>query len=239
MSGAGASKPYVEIPAGAVNPCGIPVAELSAKLHKSVSAGTVVQSQMPPAQQCSYTISGKPFSVQTYTAAQAAAAIPPTTLATLFATTRQQPSRVATLYADVAPYQLYMKPDADWVGEVLLSDPSRAIPSDGTSTPGAAGLSDEVTTQPVGFHAPVDVAPRGPGLTWVRVANGYTFVVDFEDCYDFFLDAIRAENEEATSQLKATLGIPAANAIYRQLTKDLEDWCHELANPSPAPPEEP
>jgi hypothetical protein len=235
MSGQAAAKPYVQIPAGAVNPCSVSVKALSDQLHKQVTGGTVVQSQMPPAQQCTYMISSKPFSVLTYTAAQAAAALPPTTLATVFDTSRKQPSRVATLYDDVAPYQLYMKPDADWVGEFLLSDPRSA--STGTSTPAAAGLPAAAGAQTVGFHQPADVAPRGPGLTWVRVQNGYTFVVDYEDCYDFFLDAIRAENADATAQLKATLGVHAANAIYQQLTQDIADWCRELANPSPAPPD--
>jgi hypothetical protein len=68
------------------------------------------------------------------------------------------------------------------------------------------------------------------------VQNGYTFVVDFKDCYFFFLHAISDDLSQATAAVFTALGKGAASAINQQVQENIKVWCEELAKASPSPP---
>jgi hypothetical protein len=230
LSGQSVTGQYVEIPRGGADPCAIPVAALQAKLHKSVSLSHAA-SESPPAQQCDYTIDGKPYIVQTFTAAQARSAIPRANLRSIFTADRARGSQSGTLKDTAGPFTLFMNPDADWTAEVLLSGPRAGTP--GAST---QGLGSPGVIEPAGYRQPTPPEHPAP-LILVKVANGYTFVMDYDDCYELFYGAIGDDIDGLSSPVFQTLGPAAAAAAVQKVKNDIHDWCSELAKAAPSQPQ--
>jgi hypothetical protein len=227
LSGQSLSGQYVEIPAGAVDPCEVSVSELQAALHKSVTMAHTM-SQQPPQLMCTYTINGQPFSVSTYTEAQAEAALPPASLKSVFTTDAQMPSHSGILQDTAGPVALYMNPDSDWSAAALFTTSSQTQGLGPIPAPAAQQVSFRGKTTPF--------VPQGPPLIMVKVRNGYTFVVDIQDCYELFWGAIHDELRAAQKLIFGSLGMDAAATFTKKMSDDVYNWCKALDNPEPTPP---
>jgi hypothetical protein len=87
MTGQTSTKRYLEVPHGAINACLVPASKLAGK-GLSVTASNV-PSDMPPEQECRYTVNGDEFGWYSETSAQAADSVPPASLQQIYATAAQ------------------------------------------------------------------------------------------------------------------------------------------------------
>jgi hypothetical protein len=211
MNGQPAKKAYTYLPAGARNPCSVTAASVKAKIHHPVVV-TPAMSEQPPSQQCDYSLNSQPFLVQTYTHAQAVLASPPTTLDAVFsADLAAANGRNNALTATIGPVRLFMIPDEDWTAEALIESSAKGIPT--SSAPAAADGSGATT------H----------GLSLVRVLNGYTYTVSFEDCVALF-------NQEVLGVLADPIdAIPdVSDATKNALLNKVYDWCLYMTKIAPS-----
>jgi hypothetical protein len=127
MSGQSNSTTYLELPAGAVNPCTLSTRSLLSALRGSpVTEQGYMKSDDPPAQACSYDIGDAGFTDETETAQQAAASVPPQTLATLFSGLAKQGAIQKTKSTDGVMITLSMQPNPAWEADVVIAVSPRA-----------------------------------------------------------------------------------------------------------------
>jgi len=161
LSGHPATGTYLQLPAGALDPCNLSTAAIGAATKQPVTA-VHAPSENRPAQQCDVAIGGSPFLVQTYTSAQAAAAVPTTTVAAVYATDLRAPT-VRNRRQMAGPHvKAFMAADADFVLEIL-------------ATPDGAGFRAD--------------APETAHQALVRIKNAHTGPLTRAQCYALGEDA--------------------------------------------------
>jgi hypothetical protein len=195
---------YVELPHGALAPC-ISAAAFKKQTHKPVTIVPMNLSNSPPAQQCNYTIGGKPFLDTTYTARQAKTALTAGTPAQIYASDRAAAAGKQVEHATVGPVKAFMVEDADWHVDFLVSGSAHHASPFGKGGGGAAS------------------AASSHGLLLTKVLNGYTYTVDYNDCLITMLAAIGNLLGPSLNNLG-----PAGKQDARKLKRDTQKWCHDM-----------
>jgi hypothetical protein len=197
LVGTAVSGPYLQLPAGGLDPCALSIKAIATATKQDVSA-TNGPSEDRPSQQCNVRIATSPYLVQTYTSTQAAAAVPATTLAAVYAADAKVKTPGQRVQTASAHLKAYLDVDTDFTLEVLI-----------TGAPvGRAGV-----IEPAGY---VRAAPETAHQALLRIRNARTAPVSREHCYEL--------GREASLQL--VVGMPEAEA--KQFFDELVDWCSKF-----------
>ncbi len=162
LTGTAVTGPYLQLPAGAIDPCNLSTAKISAATKAPVTLVNA-PSENRPAQQCDVALGGSPFLVQTYTAAQAAAALPATTLSAVYSADLRSPTLRHRLQMSSGHIKAFMAADQDFVLEIL-------------ATPATAGYRQAI-------------APETAHEALIRIKNAHTGPLTRAQCYALGQDA--------------------------------------------------
>ena len=161
LTGSPTSGSYLQLPAGALDPCHLSTKAIAAGTKQDVTAANDT-SEDRPAQQCDVNIGDSHYLVQTYTSAQAAAAIPSTSLAAVYAQDASGHTPGEHVHTESASLMAYANIDEDFTLEVLVT---------------GAQLSS--------FRA----APETAHQALIRIKNSRTAPVSREQCYELGKEA--------------------------------------------------
>ncbi len=187
LTGAAVSGSYLQLPAGATDPCAISTKSLATATKQAVTA-TNAASENRPAQQCDIQIGSSPYVVQTYTSTQAAAAIPATTLAAVYAQDAQVSTPGQRVQTASEHLKAFMNIDTDFTLEVLV-----------TGDPGSNWRATAAT-------APGETAHQA----LIRIKNAQTSPISREHCYQL--------GKEAAMQLVIGMPQSEADHFFTELT---------------------
>ncbi len=161
LTGSPASGSYLQLPAGALDPCKVSTKAIGAGTKQAVTAVNA-SSENRPAQQCDIKIGDSRYLVQTYTSTQASAAVPSTSLAAVYAQDASARTPGEHVHTESANLMAFANIDEDFTLEVLVT---------------GAELSS--------FRATPETAHQA----LIRIKNAYTAPVSREQCYELGKEA--------------------------------------------------
>ena len=161
LTGSPAIGSYLQLPAGALDPCKLSANAISTGTKQDVTAVNA-SSENRPAQQCDIKIGDSRYLVQTYTSAQATAAVPSTSLAAVYAQDASAHTPGEHVHTESANFMAFANIDEDFSLELLVT---------------GAQLSS--------FRA----APETAHQALIRIKNAYTAPVSREQCYELGKEA--------------------------------------------------